>query len=141
MKPGRPRTLSCLYATPVVSHPNGMADTHFFRILTFLSQSLTFGFYESGDTYLPSPAWVPEIESVYRNYLDDEKETFVHLFNMTGVLQHNDIGPQWHPTDVGHVKVASHLLQYVRMKFGYDLEAVGPEIQHDTLYWNNQENY
>lgn len=52
---------------------------------------------------------------------------FVHLFNTTGIMQHNDIGPQWHPTDVGAIKVASHLLQYIKMTFGWELQATGPE--------------
>jgi hypothetical protein len=65
----------------------------------------------------------------------------VHLFNTTGILQHNDIGPQWHPTDVGQIKVASHLLQYVKEKFGYEFAATGPEVQSHTLYWNDEQNY
>ena len=52
---------------------------------------------------------------------------FVHLFDTTGIMQHNDIGPQWHPTDVGAIKVASHLLQYIKLTFGWALEATGPE--------------
>jgi len=52
---------------------------------------------------------------------------FVHLFNTTGIMQHNDIGPQWHPTDVGAIKVASHLLQFIKMTFGWELQATGPE--------------
>ena len=54
-------------------------------------------------------------------------EPFVHYFNTTGILQHNDIGPQWHPTDVGAIKIASHLIQYIRMTFGWELRATGPE--------------
>ena len=38
-----------------------------------------------------------------------KSKPFVHYFNTTGIMQHNDIGPQWHPTDVGAIKVASHL--------------------------------
>ncbi|KAK0749328.1 SGNH hydrolase-type esterase domain-containing protein [Schizothecium vesticola] len=66
---------------------------------------------------------------------------FVHLFNTTGILQHNDIGPQWHPTDVGAIKVASHLLQYIKLTLGWELEATGPEVFHETLYWNDEPNY
>lgn len=68
---------------------------------------------------------------------------FVHYFNTTGIIQHNDIvsylvylillncynsppqGPQYHLTDVGHVKVASHTLN-----FGWELGPTGLEIQH-----------
>lgn len=52
---------------------------------------------------------------------------FVHYFNTTGIMQHNDIAPLWHPTDVGAIKVASHLQQFIRMKFGWDFYATGPE--------------
>lgn len=43
---------------------------------------------------------------------------------------HNDIGPQWHYTDIGHVKLASALLQFIRMKLGWEVEesAAGPEV-------------
>lgn len=65
----------------------------------------------------------------------------MHYFNTTGILQHNDIGPLWHPTDVGYIKVASHLMQYISLKFGWELRATGPEVLHDTLYWNDQDSY
>lgn len=42
-------------------------------------------------------------------------------------VQHNDIGPQWHPTDVGAIKVASHLTQFVKLTFGWEMVATGPE--------------
>lgn len=59
--------------------------------------------------------------------LDEKSEPFVHYFNTTGIMQHNDIAPQYHPTDVGYIKVASHLIQYIRMKFDWVLYATGPE--------------
>jgi hypothetical protein len=61
------------------------------------------------------------------SHTNQKTQPFVHLFNTTGILQHNDIGPQWHPTDVGAIKVASHLLQFIKMTFGWELEATGPE--------------
>ena len=39
-------------------------------------------------------------------------------------------GPGFHPTDVGHIKVAAHLMQYIRLKFGWDFAVTGPEVQH-----------
>jgi hypothetical protein len=77
------------------------------------------------------------------------------------VKAHNDIGPQWHYTDVGHVKMASALMQYVRMKFGWEVEemASGPEVlsgksvftfqwrlvaddhHAGTTYWNDEPSY
>lgn len=48
-------------------------------------------------------------------------------------------GPQYHPTDVGHVKLASHLMQYIKLKFEWVFGATGPEVQADTLYWNDGE--
>lgn len=32
-------------------------------------------------------------------------------------------------------------MQYIRMKFGWEFAAVGPEVQHETLYWNDQSGY
>ena len=55
------------------------------------------------------------------------EKPFVHFFDTTGILQHNDIAPQWHPTDVGQIKVASHLMQYIKLKFGWELMSTGPE--------------
>jgi hypothetical protein len=53
----------------------------------------------------------------------------------------SDIGPQYHPTDVGHIKLASNLIQYIKLKFDWVLYATGPEVQHDTTYWNTMNNY
>ena len=120
--------------------------------------SLWGGFYQSGDTWLQGPTYVQAIENVVQafagpstpapygsnnsvcqtasaNYSNVTSDTpqgsgFVHYFNTTGILQHNDIGPLYHPTDVGHIKLASHLMQFVKLKFGWLLEATGPEVQH-----------
>lgn len=100
--------------------------------------SLWNGFYSFGNTYGQSGAFVDEIYAVYNHYKD---QGFVHYFNSTGILQHNDIDPQYHPTDVGHIKVASHVMQYIRLKFGWEFAATGPEVQHETLYWNDQSGY
>ncbi|KAF1996161.1 acetylxylan esterase [Amniculicola lignicola CBS 123094] len=100
--------------------------------------SLWNGFYGLGNSYYQSAAFVNEIQNVYKHF---EKEGYVHYFDSTGILQHNDIGPQWHPTDVGHIKVASHVMQYIKMKFGWTLGATGPEVQHETLYWNDEQGY
>ncbi|KAF4616262.1 hypothetical protein G7Y89_g15144 [Cudoniella acicularis] len=133
--------------------------------------SLWNGFYASGNSYAQSGAWGNEIHSIYTHFNDPSylsnstsyspfpstnysspfsspspspskpAEPFVHYFNTTGILQHNDIGPQWHPTDVGHVKLASHLIEFVRIKFGWELEATGPEVFHQTEYWNDEDSY
>ncbi|GFF30142.1 hypothetical protein IFM58399_02489 [Aspergillus lentulus] len=100
--------------------------------------SLWGGFGASGDTYVQGPIWVDEIKRVYQHY---EKQGFIHYFDTTGILQHNDIAPQWHPTDVGHIKIAAHLMQWVKLKFGWEFGATGPEVHHGTLYWNDQANY
>lgn len=104
--------------------------------------SLWGGFSASGSTYVQNSAFVSEIEDVVKHFnngslnLRGECEACqVYLFNTTGVLQQNDIGPQWHPTDFGHLKLASHLMQYVRLIFGWEIEQTGPEVQHETLYW------
>jgi lysophospholipase L1-like esterase len=68
--------------------------------------SLWSGFYTTGVSWAQSGAWVDEIYSIYEAFKD---EGWLHYFNTTGILQHNDIGPQAHPTDVGHVKVCHTL--------------------------------
>lgn len=125
--------------------------------------SLWLGFYANGNSYAQSSdGFVPQIYSMYeyfnsKEYLqnpilyDPVKNTtyqshkpsapFVHYFNTTGLMQHNDIGPQWHPTDTGHFKLASHLIQYIKLKFDWVLYATGPEVFHDTTYWNDMVNY
>lgn len=106
------------------------------------------GFYQSGNTFAQNHDLQKEVYSVYQYFNSEEylskpvtwneitktattgttrAEPFVHFFNTTGILQHNDIAPQWHPTDVGQIKVASHLIQYIRLKFGWELHATGPE--------------
>ncbi|RAK96932.1 SGNH/GDSL hydrolase family protein [Aspergillus ibericus CBS 121593] len=100
--------------------------------------SLWGNFTRSGDTYIQSPFYVSEIQRVSQHFQDDG---FVHYFGTKGILQHNDIDPQEHPTDVGHLKIASHLMQWTKLKLGWEFGATGPEVQHDTLYWNNQDSY
>lgn len=96
--------------------------------------------YFNSPTYLQNPvAWDGTTNST--RPLNRTSEPFVHVFNTTGLLQHNDIAPQWHPTDVGQIKVAFSLIQYIRMKFGWELELNGPELFHETLYWNDQSSY
>lgn len=129
-------------------------------------QTLWLGFYQYGNSYLPSSpdGFEPQIRAVYDYFNSpaylasplaydgvtnrtwhlngtEGREPFLHLFNTSGILQHNDIGPQYHPTDVGAVKVASHALQYIKLQLGWELLATGPEVQHDTLYWNDEQNY
>ncbi|KAK3694801.1 SGNH hydrolase-type esterase domain-containing protein [Podospora appendiculata] len=126
--------------------------------------SLWLGFYQSGNSYFPgaSQGFVNEVCQMCKWFNSDDylrnqtiydgvtkkisrasgrPEPFVHYFNTSGIMQHNDIGPQWHPTDVGAIKVASHLQQFIRITFGWDLLATGPEVFHDTLYWNDQSGY
>ncbi|MCJ1308730.1 hypothetical protein MMC25_002384 [Agyrium rufum] len=107
--------------------------------------SLWNGFGAVGNTYAQGGAFITEIEEVNAHFNSPQilkgQTPFVHYFNTTGILQHNDINPQYHPTDVGHVKIASHLLQYMKLNFGWVFGATGPEVQHDTLYWNDQQDY
>lgn len=62
-----------------------------------------------GNSWAQKGAYIDEIYQVYKTY---EDEGYVHYFNSTGILQHNDFGPQFHPTDVGHVKVRIHGLAF-----------------------------
>jgi hypothetical protein len=128
--------------------------------------SLWNGFNQEGSSYKQDGAFVDEIYTVYQRFTG---EGWLHYFNSTGILQHNDIGPQYHPTDVGHIKVrllieqsrvghirglgegkgdkltiqqiASHVMQYIRIKFGWEFASTGPEVQHETLYWNDGKLY
>ncbi|KAF2404454.1 acetylxylan esterase [Trichodelitschia bisporula] len=102
--------------------------------------SLWSGYWNDGYRWRQGGSWVDEIWGVYKTF---EKEGYVHYFNTSGLMTHNDIGPQWHYTDVGHVKLGSALIQYLRMKFGWEVEeeVAGQEVLHDTTYWNDQANY
>jgi hypothetical protein len=68
--------------------------------------SLWNGFNQVGSSYEQDGAFVDEIYNVYREFAS---EGWLHYFNSTGILQHNDIGPQYHPTDVGHIKVRAFI--------------------------------
>jgi hypothetical protein len=104
--------------------------------------SLWGGFGAANATYTQNSIFVPEIQEVVKHFNNGSLNTRgecasckVYYFNTTGILQHNDIGPQYHPTDVGQIKLASHLMQYVRLVFGWEFRQTGPEVQHETLYW------
>ncbi|ESZ94800.1 Lipase, GDSL-like protein [Sclerotinia borealis F-4128] len=124
--------------------------------------SLWEGFFAYGNSYAQAQGFTTEIHNIHqyfnsKDYLSNPilynphtnstysshrpSAPFVSYFNTTGLMQHNDIGPAYHPTDVGHIKIASHLIQYVRVKFGWELYATGPEVFHDTLYWNDNQSY
>ncbi|KAK5130587.1 hypothetical protein LTR08_001906 [Meristemomyces frigidus] len=110
--------------------------------------SLWSGFAQVGNTWQQGSGFLNEIQNVVKYFnngsLNERGECpscFVYYFNTTGIIEHNDIGPLYHPTDVGHVKLASHLMQYVKLTFGWIFEQTGPEVQHETLYWNDQPDY
>ncbi|KAK5636170.1 hypothetical protein RRF57_011882 [Xylaria bambusicola] len=111
-------------------------------------QELWLGFYQYGNSYAQYQGFQQELEEIVTYFNSDEylsapkiwdgvtettetlstpSEHFVHFFRTKGILQHNDISPQYHPTDVGAIKVASHLLQYIKLTFGWNLVATGPE--------------
>ncbi|KAF2203865.1 acetylxylan esterase [Delitschia confertaspora ATCC 74209] len=96
--------------------------------------SLWEGWYSVGNMWYQNKGFEEEIFQVYQHY---KGAGFVHYFNTTGILQHNDNGPGYHPHDVGHIKVASHLMQYIRLKFGWEFYQTAVEVQHNTLYWNS----
>ena len=102
--------------------------------------SLWSGFSQVGNTWQQGAGFLNEIQNVVKYFNNGSLNErggkgFVYYFNTTGILEHNDIGPLYHPTDVGHVKLASHLTQYIKLTFGWILEQTGPEVQHETLYW------
>ncbi|ORY18864.1 acetylxylan esterase [Clohesyomyces aquaticus] len=127
---------SAQYLTSYLSFVSKVQKVH--PNAQIILMSLWKSFSAVGNSYRQTGAFVDEIYQVYQHYKD---EGYVHYFNSTGVLQHNDYGPGSHPTDWGHIKVASHMMQYIRLKFGWEFGASGPEIQHETLYWNNEPNY
>ncbi|KAJ5888721.1 CAZyme family CE2 [Penicillium taxi] len=92
---------------------------------------------KKGYSYIPSTVYEEETRQVHEHFRD---RGFVYYFDTSGILQHNDIGPKNHPTDIGHIKIASHLLQWVRVVLRWNIEPMG-EVQHGTEYWNNQQEY
>ncbi|KKK18229.1 hypothetical protein ARAM_002979 [Aspergillus rambellii] len=100
--------------------------------------SLWGNFERSRDTYIQRPMYQSAVQQVQAHF---QKAGFVHYFDTRGILQHNDIAPLNHPTDIGHIKVASHLMQWVQLKLGWEFGTQGEEIQSGTTYWNNQSSY
>lgn len=90
-----------------------------------------------GTQYVPSTLYYDETKRVHDQF---KEHAYVRYFETRGILQHNDIDPKNHPTDVGHVKIASHLLQWTRIMMRWDLEPTG-EVGHGMLYWNDQQEY
>ena len=86
-----------------------------------------------GETYTGSPAFVKEIPQIVDSFKKRGKEDYVHYFDVNGILQHNDIGPgTWHPTDIGQLKVAAHMQQYIKTKFGWGMENKGTMVHSGT---------
>ncbi|KAL4798472.1 SGNH hydrolase-type esterase domain-containing protein [Aspergillus venezuelensis] len=102
-----------------------------------------FGWSETSNTYEQGPLYVEEIKAVVEHFQSTVAggDSFVHYFDTAGILQTNDIAPLWHPTDVGHIKVAAHFMQWVKIKFGWEMDARGPMVHSGTLYWNDQDSY
>lgn len=94
-------------------------------------------FHREGTKYVQDMLYEEEHKRVHEYFKD---RGFVYYFPTRGILQHNDIAPKDHPTDYGHAKVASHLLQWTRLVLGWQLEPTG-EVQHGTLFWNDQQEY
>lgn len=92
---------------------------------------------QEGLDFVQDEVYEEEHRQVHEHFKD---QGFVYYFNTKGILQHNDINPKNHPTDVGHIKLASHLLQWVRVVLRWKLEPLG-EVTHGTLYWNNMQQY
>jgi hypothetical protein len=102
-------------------------DNNTWRQATNLSEELYSVYkYFNSDEYLNDPIIYDGIAKTSKK-TGTKSKPFVHYFNTTGILQHNDNGPGYHPTDVGHIKIASHLIQYITMKFDWPLYVTGPE--------------
>ncbi|KAF2162887.1 hypothetical protein M409DRAFT_68853 [Zasmidium cellare ATCC 36951] len=81
-------------------------------------QSLWKGWARTNSTWTEQSGFYYEIQDVVKHFNGGRLnkkggEGFVYYFNTTGIMQHNDYSPANHPTDVGHVKVASHLMEYI----------------------------
>ncbi|RPA85662.1 SGNH hydrolase [Ascobolus immersus RN42] len=104
-----------------------------------IAMGLWNGFGPSGETYTPSPAFVKEIPEIVQSANRKYRKEFVHYFDVTGILQHNDIGPgTWHPTDIGQMKVAAQMQMFIKMKFGWKSESVGPMVHSGTYIYNDE---
>lgn len=116
--------------------------------------SLWIGFWQERETFHENGGWKSEIyNDVYRYFTETKGADYLHYFNTTGVLQHNDMGPgTWHPNDLGResssnellfprnamgtdmflkyldLKLATHLMQYIKLKFGWTFESAGPQV-------------
>lgn len=89
--------------------------------------------YFNSEAYLAHPTVYDAVTNTTRT-LSEPSKPFVRIFNTTGILQHNDIGPQYHPTDVGAIKVASHALQYIKLTYGWELDNHGPECVFSSFF-------
>lgn len=103
-------------------------------------QSLWSGWGQVGSTWVQGAGFYEEIQTIVKHFNNGKLnkkggEGFVYYYNTTGIMQHNDNSPLFHPTDVGQIKVASHMMEYVRLIFDWELMQTGPEVQHQTLYW------
>lgn len=78
------------------------------------------GFYANGNTYSQIFTYDQAILDTVAHFQTDANTNFVHYFNTTGILQHNDISPVAHLTDVAAAKVSSHLMQFIKLTFGWN---------------------
>lgn len=99
------------------------------------------GFSAYGNTYQQIFTYDQATLDAVAHFQNDTDTNFMHYFNTTGILQHNDISPVGHLTDVAAAKVSSHLMQFVKLTFEWSFAATGPKVFHDTLYWNNEVSY
>lgn len=64
-------------------------------------QSLWIGFYATSNTYAQATNLREQQNNVYAHFQQRyHRNNFVSLFNTTGILQHSDMNPAYHPTDV-----------------------------------------
>ncbi|EME77757.1 uncharacterized protein MYCFIDRAFT_191153 [Pseudocercospora fijiensis CIRAD86] len=110
--------------------------------------SLWSGWGPVGSTWIQGSGFYNEIQEVVKHFnngslnkMGEVEGAFLFYYNTTGIMQHNDNSPIYHPTDVGAIKVASHLMEYIRLVFGWEFRATGPEVQSGTLYWNDMTQY
>ncbi|KAI8623402.1 hypothetical protein F5Y19DRAFT_374991 [Xylariaceae sp. FL1651] len=102
-------------------------------------QELWLGFYQYDNGYGQNQGYQQELQDIATYFnsdgyfsvpkiwdrttsttvtLNTTSRPFFHYFQTKGILQHNDIGFKYHPTDVSTIKVANHSGQYIKLTFG-----------------------
>ncbi|KAJ6261025.1 hypothetical protein Dda_3690 [Drechslerella dactyloides] len=95
------------------------------------------GYTRSGNTYRQNPNRYQTAIQNAVNYFRNGGNNNVYYFDTTGILQFGDINPKGHPTDVGYIKIAAHLMQFISIRLGWSLGNTGQEVHSQAMYYND----